>query len=265
MRTTAIKKLLRRIRQQISPASQEQRAEISESRAVSDMKNSDNPTHMSMNRQTDLEVNRTGVADGTLSKDREPAAAKNNKAPNNLNSKNTDMYSKNGDTYSENDDSYSVNASGYSENQSDYSGSESGPSGNADGYSEGNATDGNPSDANYPTGEEEAGNGKSIVDRDISELKGEFDELSQIRSIGDLPNPTRYAALRDLGLTPREAYLATCRPKSDGRAHLTSSVPRAAMPPMDRMSKEALMEAREIFSDMDDTEIQRLYKKVTTN
>jgi hypothetical protein len=103
------------------------------------------------------------------------------------------------------------------------------------------------------------------VDGDISELKKEFGELINIEKISDLQNPTRYAALRDLGLTPTEAYLATQAPRSAGKSHLTSSVPRTAKPPVGAMSKEALREAREIFYDMDDGEIQRLYKKVTTN
>lgn len=103
------------------------------------------------------------------------------------------------------------------------------------------------------------------VDDDLDMLRSEFSELSDIVGISDLPNPTRYAALRDLGLSPEEAYLATCRPTPGTRSHLTSSVPRVASTPVERMSRTALLEARELFSDMTDTEIQRLYKKVTTN
>ena len=112
---------------------------------------------------------------------------------------------------------------------------------------------------------EKAQNGAGvIIDGDIKELREEFKELASLEAISSLPNPTRYAALRDLGLTPSEAYLATSRhSSSSGRAHLTSSVPRAASVPLGKMTRQELQEAREIFSGLDDTEIQRLYKKVT--
>lgn len=105
---------------------------------------------------------------------------------------------------------------------------------------------------------------ETILDSDIKELREKFGELSDIEDITSLPNPTRYGALRDLGLTPTEAYLAT-RPisKSATTSHLKSSVPRVAQPPLGSMTKQELSQARGLFSDMDDTEIQRLYKRVT--
>ena len=104
----------------------------------------------------------------------------------------------------------------------------------------------------------------STVDSDISELKESFGELSDITDITELPNPTRYGALRDLGLTPTEAYLATRPQKSISTlSHLKSSVPKAASAPQGVMTKYELSQARELFSDMDDNEIQRLYKRVT--
>ena len=51
----------------------------------------------------------------------------------------------------------------------------------------------------------------------------------------------------------------------ENRAHLISSVPRAARVPTGIMTKSELREIREIFSNLDDMEIQRLYKKVTKN
>ena len=105
---------------------------------------------------------------------------------------------------------------------------------------------------------------EETVDSDIAYLRESFSELSEIESISSLPNPTRYAALRDLGLTPEEAYLATGRIKKvNTKAHLSSSVPRAASAPIGAMSKQELSDARGIFCDMDDNEIQRLYKRVT--
>ena len=104
----------------------------------------------------------------------------------------------------------------------------------------------------------------AIAALDLKELKGEFPELCGLEHISGLDNPMRYAALRDLGLSPREAYLATARrQRADGRAHLSSAVPRGAGSPGGGMSARELAQAREIFSDMSDVEIRALYKKVT--
>lgn len=51
----------------------------------------------------------------------------------------------------------------------------------------------------------------------------------------------------------------------NNRSHLTSSVPRAARVPAGVMTKGELAEIRELFKNLDDTEIQRLYKRVTKN
>ena len=104
-----------------------------------------------------------------------------------------------------------------------------------------------------------------IVESDLNSLSEAFPELSEIRSISELSDPLRYAALRDLGLTPKEAYLATGgrKKRADNRAHLSSSVPRGAEIPRGAMSEKELNMARDIFSDMSDREIRRLYRRVT--
>ena len=43
---------------------------------------------------------------------------------------------------------------------------------------------------------------EALIASDLDTLRTEFPELSGIRDITDLNNPLRYAALRDLGLTP---------------------------------------------------------------
>ena len=109
------------------------------------------------------------------------------------------------------------------------------------------------------------GDAKATVDSDLLELRSNFGELSEIKSITELPNPERYAALREMGLSVYEAYLATT-PRAaapDNRAHLTSGVPAAARAPFGSMTRQELNSARELFSDMDDSEIQKLYQKVT--
>ena len=53
-------------------------------------------------------------------------------------------------------------------------------------------------------------------------------------------------------------------PVDSNRSHLTSSVPRAAKAPLGTLTKGELAEIRAIFNNMDDLEIQRLYKKVNS-
>ena len=106
---------------------------------------------------------------------------------------------------------------------------------------------------------------EELMRSDLLELKREFPELGRISSITELSNPLRYAALRDMGLSATEAYLATAgkRRARDNRAHLSGSAPRPAGSPSYGMSRQELENAREIFGGMSDSEIQSLYRKVT--
>ena len=105
---------------------------------------------------------------------------------------------------------------------------------------------------------------EEIIKEDIAALKAEFPELGGIEDITDLHNPLRYAALRDLGLSPAEAYLATAkRVKTDTRAHLKSAHGRSAAPAGSSMSYAELATARELFPGKNDRELAHLYKRVT--
>ncbi len=110
----------------------------------------------------------------------------------------------------------------------------------------------------------------TIAKEDLQALKGEFPELEGLASLLELDNPERYGELRDLGLSPREAYLASSLPKRektipyDNRSHLRSSVPKSHGGRVDAMSISELREARELFAGMSDAEIVRLYKKVNS-
>ena len=104
-----------------------------------------------------------------------------------------------------------------------------------------------------------------VARRDVEALKSEFPELKGLNSITELDNPMRYAALRDMGLEPREAYLATTKRvrKTDTRSHLIAAAPKGAHTPAHSMYGDELNDARALFSDMTDSEIQNLYRKVT--
>ena len=113
-------------------------------------------------------------------------------------------------------------------------------------------------------GETESIDYAAIAESDLIELKMQFPELSDIEDLTELDNPVRYAGLRDLGLTPKEAYLATStrQRRTDNRSHLSSAMPRGAGAPRGGISREELYRARELFEGMSDAEIQALYRKV---
>ena len=103
-----------------------------------------------------------------------------------------------------------------------------------------------------------------VLCEDLRELSKESGDGKEI-TVSDLKNPVRYGALRDLGLSPKEAFLATggLREREDNRAHLYSSVPRMRTGAYKDMPRAHLEIARELFDGMSDGEIRSLYKKVT--
>jgi hypothetical protein len=104
-----------------------------------------------------------------------------------------------------------------------------------------------------------------LAKADMRELRSLFPSLRDKTSITELDDPLRYAALRDLGLSPKEAYLATSAGIGayDNRSHLRSAVSSSRGTSSRAMSESELKGARELFFGLSDKEIQRLYKKVT--
>lgn len=101
-----------------------------------------------------------------------------------------------------------------------------------------------------------------------SELDGLSEEFPRLRSEEPdaLLDTQRYRELRALGLSSKEAYLATAKKseiRQDSRAHLGGSVPKRAHPLGTGMSAQDLSFAREIFGSMSDEDIRSLYRRVT--
>lgn len=105
---------------------------------------------------------------------------------------------------------------------------------------------------------------EQLIEDDIRELKSAFPELAGMNDLNALPNAMRYAALRDLGLTATEAYLATSAKerRRDNRSHLVTAVSRSAGVPRGSMSREELAIAKDLFPNMSDSQIYDLYKRV---
>lgn len=106
---------------------------------------------------------------------------------------------------------------------------------------------------------------EALAREDAEILASIFPNLRGIASVTELKNPLRYAALRDLGLSPKEAYLATCEPAAayDNRSHLFSTAQGKRGSAECQMTRSELEAARELFDGLSDREIHSLYKKVT--
>ena len=125
------------------------------------------------------------------------------------------------------------------------------------------------------TAEDTAGEAVTEIDfadtaaKDLAALLAEVPELAGITSLTELQNPIRYGELRELGLTPAEAYYAT-RGRGAGRkhatadrAHLAVSVGRTASLAGARLSPAEMAEARDLFPSLSDREIEALYRRVS--
>ena len=101
------------------------------------------------------------------------------------------------------------------------------------------------------------------IEQEISGLGYQFDEIAHSKDPSSLFNTERYRELRSLGLSEREAYLATrISPREDNRAHLSASFAREAKTPSSTMPETELRRVRDLFEGMSDAEIRRLYKRV---
>lgn len=101
---------------------------------------------------------------------------------------------------------------------------------------------------------------------DLRRIKCMAPSLAGLTHLAELPNALRYAALRDAGLSVEEALYAACHAfvtpqAADNRAHLRSAVPIGAAGTPSRMTAAEMREARELFGDLTEGEIERLYAR----
>lgn len=110
---------------------------------------------------------------------------------------------------------------------------------------------------------------------DLAELHAAFPDTRQYTDIRKIPNIKRFGELRDLGLSPKEAYSAA-NPDSvrtqvadavkkqslqDTKKHLRSAVPKGSKDTAPKMTKNELSQWRDIFPDLSDKEILQLYRQ----
>ncbi|MBO7292357.1 MAG: hypothetical protein J6V07_00300 [Clostridia bacterium] len=105
------------------------------------------------------------------------------------------------------------------------------------------------------------------AEEDLLVLRAAIPELRGAESLSVLGDPGRYGELREAGLDPIEAYLATegrrlLRRPRDNRTHLVSSLGRTASPAGGRISAAELHAARDLFPGLGDGEIEALWRRV---
>ena len=110
---------------------------------------------------------------------------------------------------------------------------------------------------------------------DFAEIQREFPETRGLKSLREIENLAKFGRFRDLGLSPKEAYAAANpdgvrksvaaatkqQSLNETKAHLKSAVPAGSKDDGIAISKKELREWRDIFPNLTDKEISRLYRE----
>lgn len=110
---------------------------------------------------------------------------------------------------------------------------------------------------------------------DLAEVQREFPETKSLKSITEIENFAKFGRLRDIGLSPKEAYAAANADSvrnsvaaatkqqslNETKAHLKSAVPKGSKDEAIVMPKKVLSEWRDLFPNKSDKEIVKLYKE----
>lgn len=109
---------------------------------------------------------------------------------------------------------------------------------------------------------------------DLAEVQAAYPDAKAYASVKDFPNFKEFGRLRDLGLSPKQAYIAShpdavrqnvaaaTRQQSlnDTKKHLKSAVSKSSRDNTITMTKRELAECRDLFPGMSDKEIMKLYR-----
>lgn len=114
--------------------------------------------------------------------------------------------------------------------------------------------------------EEKAGfDYEQLARADLAEIQMLSPEFLEVSHLSELPFARRFAELRELGLSVKEALFATLPslPRTNGKAHLQSSVPRAKGRSEESLSTEEMRAAKDLFYGLSEKEINALYRRVS--
>jgi hypothetical protein len=104
----------------------------------------------------------------------------------------------------------------------------------------------------------------ALAESDLKEIKALCHDFDELTHLCELPFARRFAELRDLGLSVREA-LAAAAPRFEERstkAHLRTAVPRGTFSPEGSLSHEEMRAAKDLFHGLSEKEINALYRRV---
>ncbi len=113
--------------------------------------------------------------------------------------------------------------------------------------------------------EEEPVDYEQLAAEDLAEIKRLDPSYAPASHLGELPFARRFAELRDLGLSVKEA-LAAAAPRferQDGKTHLRAVAPRGARIPEGTLDRDRMKEAKQLFAGLSEQEINALYRRVT--
>ena len=112
-----------------------------------------------------------------------------------------------------------------------------------------------------------------MLKSDLEAIHAAFPETRQYKSILDIPNIRRFGEMRDMGLSPKEAYSAAnpdlvrssaaqaAKKTSSGKDHLRSVTGRSVASKGETViSGREMRSLRDLFPGMTDAQIRKLYK-----
>jgi hypothetical protein len=163
------------------------------------------------------------------------------------------------------------------EDSDDAEGAEDGT--DAESGAEGNEadTDDGGEDGGQPAGEEQkdAPDANALkADGDVADINKAFPGLG-IKTLAGLKNLRRYGELREMGISPVEAFCATNAEmlqksaeqigagKATGKAHLQSVAKKTGARAASQMTNAERRAAREMFDEMSDADLEKLYARAT--
>lgn len=104
-----------------------------------------------------------------------------------------------------------------------------------------------------------------LAAEDLAEIKRLDPAYAPASHLGELPFARRFAELRDLGLSVKEALAASAPrfDRYDDRAHLRAVTPRGTRAPEGTLDRDRMKEAKLLFSGLSESEINALYRRVS--
>ncbi|MBR2616185.1 MAG: hypothetical protein IKC69_05860 [Clostridia bacterium] len=118
---------------------------------------------------------------------------------------------------------------------------------------------------------------EKMIKADLAEVHAAYPETRVYDSVKKFPNFEKFGRFRDLGLSPKEAYIAANpdavrasvaaatkkQSLNETKSHLSSVAPKKSKDTSVTMTKSELKEYRDLFPELSDKERMALYRRVS--